>query len=98
MTEFKNPADIVIAVRDIKDPIKLLLKDMPTEADLIKDMGLTVDQQIDTSMMASITKLFGEDMKFFAGQRFVVKQNKTKLGFLGFFHKLMARPRLMSQL
>ena len=79
MTEFKNPADIVIAVREIKDPIKLLLKDMPTEADLVADMGLTVDQQMDTSMMASINKLFGEDMKVFAGQRLVVKQNKTKL-------------------
>ena len=45
MTEFKNPADIVIAVRDIKDPIKLLLKDMPMEADLVKDMGLMIDQQ-----------------------------------------------------
>ena len=79
MTEFKNPADIVIAVMDTKDPIKLLLKDMPTEADLVKDMGLMIDQQMDVSMMASITKLFGEDMKVFAGQRLVVKQNKTKL-------------------
>ena len=42
-------------------------------------MGLMIDQQMDVSMMASITKLFGEDMKVFAGQRLVVKQNKTKL-------------------
>ncbi len=79
MTEFKNPAEIVVAVRDIKDPVKLLLKDMPTEADLITDMGLTDEQKKDVSMMASITKLFGEDMKVFAGQRLVLKQNKTKL-------------------
>jgi hypothetical protein len=29
MTKFKNPADIIVAVRDIADPMKPLMKNMP---------------------------------------------------------------------
>jgi hypothetical protein len=41
MTEFKNPADIVVAVRDIADPMKPLMRSMPKLGDLMTDMGLT---------------------------------------------------------
>ena len=78
MTEFNNPADIIVAVRDISDPMKTFMKNMPKLADLIEDMGLTDAERNDDSMLASLTKLHSEEMKVFAAHRAVLRQNKTK--------------------
>jgi hypothetical protein len=63
MTEFKNPADIVVAVRDISDPMRPLMKDMPKVDDLMSDMALTDAEKLDKSMVASIEKLHAEEKK-----------------------------------
>ena len=79
MTNFKNPADIIVAVKGITDPLKPLMKDIPKQSDLVKEMELSADDQKDDALMESIQKLHMEEMKVFAARRSVAKQNKTKL-------------------
>jgi hypothetical protein len=67
MTEFKNPADIIVAVRDIADPMKPLMKDMPKLSDLTDDMVLTdAAEGADALMIESLGKLHANEMKVFA--------------------------------
>jgi hypothetical protein len=47
MTEFKNPADIIVAVLDIADPMKPLMKNMLTLSDIMDDMALTATERTD---------------------------------------------------
>jgi hypothetical protein len=79
MTEFKNPADIIVAVRDIVVPIKPLMKDMPKLSDLTDDMVLTDAERADALMIESLGKLHAEEMKVFAARRAMLRQNKTKI-------------------
>jgi len=79
MTSIKNPADIIVAVKEISDPLKSLMKDMPKQTDLIAEIGLSDEDRKDTTMMESIQKLYLEEMKVFASRTSVAKQNKTKL-------------------
>jgi hypothetical protein len=78
MTEFKNPADIIVAVRDIADPMKPLMKNMPKLSDLMDDMALTPTERTDATMLESLGKLHAEEMKVFAARRAMLRQNKTK--------------------
>jgi hypothetical protein len=79
MTEFKNPADIIVAVRDIADPMKPLMKVMSKLSDLTDDMVLTDAERADALMIESLGKLHAEEMKVFAARRAMLRQNKTKV-------------------
>jgi hypothetical protein len=78
ITEFKNPADIIVAIQDITNPMKPIMKDMPKVIDLMDDMGLTDAEKADKTIVTSINKLHAEEMKVFAARRAILCQNKTK--------------------
>ena len=78
LTEFEHADDIIVAVRDLQDPMKCLMKVLPTKSALIDECAPIEAQKGDESLMASIDVLHAEAIKSFMARMSILRQNTTK--------------------
>jgi hypothetical protein len=82
-TEFKEAADFVPSIMNLKDPLQVLVRNSrPSKTKLKNEMGYTQTEL--NAMSKAINEMFSQETKTFTAQKITIWQNKTKLWSLVF--------------
>ena len=83
LANYKHPSDITHLVKELEDPMRRLLRSMPTTKSLIIDWGLDLNDmsplEEDKIVIESLKELLGPERKSFEERRSILTQNLTKM-------------------
>ena len=82
MREFKQPQDIVVVIKDLKDPAQVLRDNIPKMSKMLEEFGLDETNKLDeenADTFEAVKELFKQAMGTFSKRRDQLNQNQTKL-------------------
>ena len=81
LKNFTYPDDIVCVIKDMKDPTKEIMKQIPRKTKLLREFGALpnmTDDELD-EIKEAVTDLYTQDMKLYTTRKQSLRQNMVKL-------------------
>ena len=83
LANYKHPSDIAHLVKELENPMRRLIRSMPTTKSLMIDWGLDPDDTSpsaeDKAIIENLNELLGSERKTFTERRSILSQNLAKM-------------------
>ena len=78
---FDEAKDIIPLIRDMEDPTRTLILDIPRKTEMTKELGdlEELPAEVQEELLASVSDLYAQSIKIFATRRRKLKENITKV-------------------